>query len=96
MTTGLYRLQDAARLAGVSVSTLRRRIRSGDLQTHHTGATSPHMVERAELQRWAIAETGRDPFAAPDLGELLSPAVVDAIRQIVRDEIARAEKNRTG
>lgn len=89
MSADLYRLQDAARLAGVSVSTLRRRIRSGDLQTHHTGATSPHMVERAELQRWAIAETGRDPFATLALGGLLPPAVVDAIRQIVRDEIAK-------
>ena len=89
MSADLYRLQEAARLAGVSVSTLRRRIRSGDLQTHHTGATSPHVVERAELQRWAIAETGRDPFAPPALEDLLPPAVVDAIRQIVRDEIAR-------
>lgn len=95
MSRDLYRLQDAARLTGLSVSTLRRRIRSGELQTHHKGETSPHLVERAELQRLAIAETGRDPFAMSGTAEALSPAVIDAIRQIVREEIARAERSRS-
>ncbi len=83
------RLKDAARMVGVSVRTLRRRIASGDLKApKEEGRTSPRLVDRAELARWALANGHPDPFTER-ASRVLSPEVEAEIRRIVREEIDR-------
>lgn len=49
-TVVAYNLQDAAANAGVSVDTIRRAMRSGDLIAHYP--TSRPVIMRAELEDW--------------------------------------------
>ena len=94
MSAEALTLREAADAVGVSVTTLRRRIRAGDLVAYQLGEhTSPLLVDRAELARWALANGHPDPLAERT-SAVLSPEVEAEIRRIVREEIERHEKDR--
>ena len=56
-------LGEAAAIAGVSVATVRRAVRSGRLSAYRPGGTSRYLVERQELEDWRFGE--RAPVKAP-------------------------------
>lgn len=61
MTSALaYDIQEAARIAGVSVNTLRRAIKKGDLAARFP--TSKAVILRRELEAWLESSPSESPL----------------------------------
>ena len=83
MNPQTYSMSEAAELTGYSTRTLRRAIDAGDLLACRQSSGSIR-ISRAELAKWWRLRGGGDLFGDSASGDLLA-----AIREIVREEIAK-------
>lgn len=85
MNPHTYSLVEAAEIVGRSTRTLRRAIDAEDLLAARQSSGAIR-ISRAELAKWWRLRGGGDLFGDSASGDLLA-----AIREIVREEIAKGE-----